>query len=58
MSSENAAVIQVPATATIAVGGYETSAFNIQAVGTGTSTLTASAPGWDSKTSGAITVVE
>ena len=47
MSSENPAVIQVPATATIEVGSYETT-FNIQAVGTGTSTLTASTPGWDS----------
>ena len=56
LSSENSAVIQAPATATITAGNYNTSSFNIQAVGTGTSTLTLSAPGWDSKTSGTITV--
>jgi hypothetical protein len=56
LSSDNPAVIQVPATATITAGNYNTSNFNIQAVGTGASTLTASAPGWDSKTSGTITV--
>lgn len=56
LSSENPAVIQVPASATIAAGSNNTSSFNIQAVGTGTSTLTASALGWDSKTSGTITV--
>jgi plastocyanin len=57
LSSENPAVIQVPATATITAGNYNSSSFNIQAVGTGASTLTAAASGWDSKTSGAITVV-
>jgi hypothetical protein len=56
LSSENPAVIQVPATATIAAGSGTTSSFNIQAVGTGSSTLTAAASGWDSKTSGTITV--
>jgi hypothetical protein len=56
LSSENPAVVQVPATATIAAGSYNTTSFNIQAVGTGTSTLTAEALGWDSKMSPVITV--
>jgi len=56
LSSENPVVIQVPASATIAAGYYYTSSFNIQAVGTGSSTITASALGWDSKTTGTITV--
>jgi hypothetical protein len=56
LSSENPAVLQVPASATIAAGYYYTSSFNIQAVETGTSTLTASAPDWDSATTGTITV--
>ena len=56
LSSENPAVIQVPATVTISAGSnYQN--FNIQAVGTGTSTLTGSATGWDSQTSSAITTV-
>ena len=55
LSSENPSVIQVPATATISVGNNY-AYFNIQAVGTGSSTLTASASGWDSKTSGVIQV--
>jgi hypothetical protein len=49
-------VIQVPATATIAAGSSGTSSFNLQAVGTGSSTLTASSSGWDNKTSGIIQV--
>jgi hypothetical protein len=56
LSSENPAVIQVPASTTITAGNYNSSSFNIQAVGTGSSTLTAAASGWDSKTSGTITV--
>jgi hypothetical protein len=56
LSSENPAVIQVAATATITAGNYNTTNFNIQAVGSGTSTLTAAASGWDSMTSGTITV--
>jgi hypothetical protein len=54
--SENPAVIQAPSTETIEAGSYGTPYFNIQAVGTGTSTLTASALGWDSMTTGTITV--
>ncbi len=57
LSSENPAVVQVPAAATIPAGGYSTGNLAMQAVGTGTSTLTASADGWDSKTTGTITVV-
>jgi hypothetical protein len=58
LSSENSAVIQVPATATIAAGSSSTGSFTVQAAGTGTSTLTASASGWDSKTTGTITVAQ
>lgn len=56
LSSENPTVIQAPATAKIPAGGYYSSV-NIQTVAIGTSTLTASASGWDSKTSETITVV-
>jgi len=57
LSSENPSVIQIPASSSIAVGSSGTASFNIQAVETGTCTLTASVPGWDSKTTGTITVV-
>ena len=55
VSSENSAVIQTPATAVIAAGSFSAS-FSIQAVGVGTSTITASATGWTSNTSGVIQV--
>ena len=58
LSSENPAVIQVPSSTTLPAGHNATSDFDIQPVGTGTSVLTASAPGWDSKTSVRITVVQ
>ena len=57
LSNQNPAVIQVPASATIPAGYSYSNSFNIQASGTGASTLTASASGWDSKTSDAITVI-
>jgi hypothetical protein len=56
LSSDDPAVIQVPSTATIEAGSAYTTPPDIQAVGIGTSRLTASAPGWDSSTTEAITV--
>lgn len=56
ISSENPSVLTAPATVTIAAGNYWTGYFNMTGVAVGTSTLTASAVGWDPKQTATITV--
>ncbi len=57
LMSQNAGVIQMPATTSIGAGRYYSDYVNVSAVGTGTSTLTASASGFAYAVSGLITVV-
>ncbi|MDH7602331.1 MAG: hypothetical protein QHI38_09305, partial [Armatimonadota bacterium] len=57
LTSQNAGVIQIPATVTIPAGRYYSDYTTISAVGTGTSFLTASASGFSNAVSGLITVV-
>jgi hypothetical protein len=57
LTSSNASVIQAPATVTIPAGNYDGVSVSIQAVGGGSATVTASASGWDSATSPAISTI-
>jgi hypothetical protein len=58
LTSDNPSVIQVPATATIAAGSYYASYVSIQAVGAGSATIAAEAPGWNRTVSSAITTID
>jgi trimeric autotransporter adhesin len=58
LASDNPSVIQVPATATITTGSYYVYSVNIQAVGAGSATIAAEAPGWNRTVSPAITTID